>query len=79
MDDAEWGPWIEWGKRFATAERAGTYTRCIQDRPFIVEEGVVEDDSPAAWSQVDRYQVRIPRALADLRALIADQPEPVTA
>lgn len=69
-DDGTIADTPSWGGRYFIAEGGASWTwRIVSGRAICDEE----------CNPIIRYRILIPRALADLRALIADLPIPVPA
>lgn len=88
QQDEEWGPFIEHDGR-GWPVKVGQYVHVIFADGDQVVETAVTDGTGWYWAECDavgcpdwkivRYRVKIPRALAELRALIADLPVSVPA
>lgn len=72
----EWGPWIDWRGKFGVAERRGIYVHALYTAELNNSEyvGIVICDLPEAWSMVDRYRIRRPKALQQLIHMVENLP-----
>lgn len=91
MTQDEWGPIIDHDGKGCPCK--GMYARVWGDLPGLTRDGRYTDyiegvvrggpswdwAAKGNWTRVVRYQVRTPRALTELRALIADLPQEVDA
>lgn len=71
----EWSDWIEHGHKRHCGESLGVHIQCLclngRQGAWYTEGAVNQIDD---WSNVRRYRVRKPRALQQLRDMIADIP-----